>query len=1204
MRLLAPSWLRSRSSLSSLLFFNSTNTAHPLPVPSRSAFSSLSCSSSFHCSSLARTATPLSRLTSTFFSRLPYPSRPQATLKRNFHSYSQQYPPNMAKRDDMSSGPVLSSPSTPTSTSPASLVGNKAVLGSPKMRLANYTQPTDPSSTPVHPFVSTIGSPSARPLARAPSISSPGGPKSIVSQIINDNVSVKAGSPSWSPRESTYEVPLSKNFHNKLPPLDEMDLFISQSADNLLTLLPDMTDSIRQLITHYPEIYLGVWEKLRLILEEAETRDKLHGRNIELPSPPICAAKPEVKINIHGDEMVDNYSWLKDRENPDVLKYIEDENQYAIAALRHTEPLQKLLYNEFVSRLDADEESARVTLPDGWSYYSKSQVGLEYRLHCRSPSNMIGIIGEEQVYLDENEIAQSPEFSDSTYFRVGFLRHSPDCRIIAYGVDGLGNEQFTTFFKDVETGDLLPDKLSNIYETLEFSSCGRFIYYLTLVPETERAYRLYRHVLGMPVESDQLLYEETDEMFCLTMTKSGDGKFIMINSAAQVTSETLFLHADAEDDTQLGVIMPRKEGITYSAESHDGEYFFVLTNEDSKNNWLFRTPAPKRHSPPLDLFSMRETVIPHRDFVLIEDFQVRRTHLVVFERSNCHQNVRVIELAAPRVDHSEHRPEAPPCSIGLEPGPFDKYHYVSFSENVYSLLPESINEEASNLSKMTLFDTNVLRFTYSSLVQPRQVIDYNMDTRESLTVHTEQIAGMPVYDASNYEQLRLFSTGLDGTAVPMSIVFRKDLIGQGGKGLDANPCLLYTYGAYGSCTDPVFSTQRLSLLDRGFIYAIAHVRGGSDMGMGWYEEGKLGKKPNTFLDVISCAEYLIKEGYTSPEKLSIYGRSAGGLMIGAVVNMRPDLFKTALTEVPFVDAVNTMLDSSIPWTAFEWEEWGNPENPEIYHIMKQYCPYSNVRPQKYPNMLVLGGMNDPRVAFFEPLKWVAKLRSCWPPQSTPPQSPEDSASDTSERDDRMLLLRIEEVGHGGSSGQYAYLEDLAFEYAFLISTLQAPVFRIDKEDESSTGRIEPLTPSTIRRKKGAFTNELLDELNNGQRGGGLGIESDRLQPFISVSKASGALDHRRNSTGQLAGVPLVPQQQQEQQQQQRQVGMSGPAQKIRSRFDELKSSEGSNATHNRRRSTTLLEFSEKGAKQNGKPAPASQGPRSQSKLTEWIANFF
>ncbi|KAK3820081.1 MAG: prolyl oligopeptidase [Benniella sp.] len=956
-----------------------------------------------------------------------------------------------------------------------------------------------------------------------------------------------------------------------------------------------MTDRIRQLLVNYPEVYLAVWEKLRPILEEAETRDKLYGRKIELPTPPVCAARPEVKINVHNDEMVDSYSWLKDRENEEVLKYIQDENQYAIAALSHTEPLQKLLYNEFVSRLDADEESARVTLSDGWSYYSKSQVGLEYRLHCRSIINPHGF-EEEQVYLDENEIAQSPEFKDASYFRVGFLRHSPDCRVLAYGVDGLGNERFTTFFKDVETGEPMEDRLLSIYENLEFSSCGRFVYYLTLVPETERAYRLYRHVLGAPVDQDQLLYEEKDEMFCLTMTKSGDGKFIMINSAAQVTSETLFLHADAENDARPHVIMPRKEGITYSAESHDGEYFFVLTNENSKNNWLFRTPAPKRHSPPLDLIALRETVIPHRDFVLIEDFQVRRRHLVVFERSNCHQNVRVIELAPAGDSNPEHRPEAPPCSIGLKPNPFDKYHYISLPETVYSLLPESINEEVSNLSKMTLFDTNVLRFTYSSLVQPRQVMDYNMDSRETFVVHTEKVAGTPIYDTSNYEQLRLFSTGIDGTAVPMSIVYRKDLIGQGGKGLDANPCLLYSYGAYGSCTDPVFSTQRLSLLDRGFIYAIAHVRGGSDMGMGWYEEGKLGKKPNTFLDFISCAEYLIKEGYTSSEKLAIYGRSAGGLMIGSVVNMRPDLFKTALTEVPFVDALNTMLDSSIPWTAFEWEEWGNPEDPEIYRIMKQYCPYTNVRPQRYPNMLVLGGMNDPRVAFFEPLKWVAKLRSCWPPQGTPLLlgSNEDGENSGSSRrghtgdvshDDRMLLLRIEEVGHGGSSGQYAYLEDLAFEYAFLISTLQAPVFRIDKEDESN--RTEPLTPSTIRRKKGVFANERLSEMESR---GGLGIETDHGQPFISESEGNDvrSADATRIRTSTTQGGTRHSW-----------FGALKPG------GEESSGSQGNNSNiQNRRRSTTLLEFSEKGTKQNGKPAPPSQGPRAQSRLTEWIANFF
>ncbi|KAG0230743.1 hypothetical protein BGW41_002415 [Actinomortierella wolfii] len=1024
------------------------------------------------------------------------------------------------------------------------------------------------------------------------------------------------GSPIWSPKESTLEVPNS-TFYNRLPPLEEMDLFVTQSPENFLSLLPEMTESIRQLIIHYPEVYIGVWQQLRLVLEEAE--DRLYGRNLELPAPPTCAAKPDIKVNIHGEKTVDNYSWLKDRENPEVLKYISEENQYAIACLRHTEPLQKLLYNEFVSRLDANDESARVALPDGWCYYSKAQEGLEYRLHCRAELKPTGY-ENEQVYLDENEIVSRPEYQDSTYFRVGFLRHSPDCRIVAYGVDGTGNERYTTYFKDIETGEILPDKLIDIYENLEFSSCGKFVYYLTLVPETERAYRVNLHRLGTDVSEDRVLYEEKDEMFNLSMTKSGDGKFILINSAAQVTSETLFIYADAkEEDTSPRVIMPRKEGITYSAESHNGTHFFVLTNEGSKNNWLFRVPVPKRGSPPVDLMALREKVIPHRDFVLIEDFQVRRRHLVVFERSNCHQNVRVIELAASEEDESSCNPAATSisnrtCTIGMVPGPFDNYHYVSFADSVYSLFPESVNEEVSNLSKMTLFDTNVLRFTYSSLVQPKQVIDYNMDTREQTIVHTEKIAGLPEYDASRYEQLRIFATGIDGTSVPMSVVYRKDLLGRG-TGMDANPCLLYAYGAYGSCIDPVFSSQRLSLLDRGFVYAIAHVRGGSDMGMGWYEEGKLGKKPNTFHDFISCAECLIKEGYTSPEKLSIYGRSAGGLMIGAVINMRPEIFKTVLTEVPFVDAVNTMLDSSIPWTAFEWEEWGNPEDPEIYQIMKQYCPYTNVAPRKYPNMLVFGGMNDPRVAFFEPLKWVAKLRSVWPRRDRQQQqqrvndakmvdsngesgsSPRPASIGGTDEDERMLLLRIEEVGHGGNSGQYAYLEDLAFEYAFLISTLQAPVFRIDPEEteQYATG----MTPSVIRKKKAAFSRDTSGhpdaEMVNGEKrrsrqpsGGSLlatSVESQAGTGGVSTTPAAAAAATKPSSSVSSKGLFGVAFGQDKRVDGLRQEGVAGQAQ-------------------NRRRSTTLLEHSDKQHRQSGKPIPPSSGLRSQSKLADWLSNFF
>lgn len=432
-------------------------------------------------------------------------------------------------------------------------------------------------------------------------------------------------------------------------------------------------------------------------------------------------------------------------------------------------------------------------------------------------------------------------------------------------------------------------------------------------------------------------------------------------------------------------------------------------------------------------------------------------------------------------------------------GGFDTFHYVPFPEGlVYSIFPGSVDEEVADLSHSTLFDTNCLRFTYTSFVQPKQVIDYNMDTRSRTVVHEERVFG-PAYDRTMYTQKRAWATGVDGTAIPMSIVFRKDLVkytpgnwssantysapgtpvvgelseSQTAALLQSNPLLLHGYGAYGYCVHPMFSSSRLSLLDRGFIYVVAHVRGGSDLGNGWYEEGKLAKKTNTFEDFISCAEYLIKEGYTTKDKLAIYGRSAGGLLIGAVVNMRPDLFKAVLTEVPFVDVINTMFDSSIPWTAFEFEEWGNPEQLNIYNIMKGYCPYSNVIPgQIYPHMLIVAGMNDPRVAYFEPAKWTAKLRALgkWSTVRDKPKSrgasklgskevlsdvvvdAEPHASNAEPESDRVLMLKIQDAGHSGSSGQYSYLEDLAFEYAYLISSLNAR-FR----PESSGGRAVSLS---------------------------------------------------------------------------------------------------------------------------------------------------
>ncbi|RKO88349.1 prolyl oligopeptidase family-domain-containing protein, partial [Blyttiomyces helicus] len=645
-------------------------------------------------------------------------------------------------------------------------------------------------------------------------------------------------------------------------------------------------------------------------------------------------------------------------------------------------------------------------------------AGEEYRLHCRIDKS-----GVEEVYLDENELATTT-FADASSFRVGSLKHSPDCSLIAFGVDATGNERYTTQFMDICTKKVLPDCIEDVYTDLEFANDCRTVYY-TVLDECERAYKLKRHRIGTDVATDEVVYHETDEQFFLTLSKTCNGKYILLSSAAQITTEHRYIAADDPAGT-LHLLIPRRENIqNRRCESH-GSHFYVLTNEDSKNNWLFRVPVPVADGAASwdDLVALRETVIDHRDFVLIEDFEVRRGHLIVFERSNCLQNVRIVDLA---------------------PDSYGAYHYVRFSESVYSLWPGSVDEEVADLTRTAQFDTNILRFTYTSFVQPKQVVDYDMDTRLMAVVHEERV-GVP-YDMDMYVSRRLYATGEDGTVVPVSIVYRRDLLGQAMCPPRPNPVLLHAYGAYGAFLLTIFSTSRLSLLDRGFIFAAAHVRGGADMGNAWYEEGKLAKKTNTFLDFCAVAEHLIKEEYTTPEHLSIYGRSAGGLLIGAVINMRPELFRAALTEVPFVDVLNTMFDPTIPWTAFEYEEWGNPIDREIYEVMKTYCPYTNIDGSRdYPHLLVVGGMNDPRVAFFEPLKFVAKLRGerrRWRQKNRPsPASKTKTASTisltTRAAEDRMILLRVDDAGHGGSAGNYAALEDLAFEYAFLISALDAP----------------------------------------------------------------------------------------------------------------------------------------------------------------------
>ncbi|KAJ3135219.1 hypothetical protein HK101_004262, partial [Irineochytrium annulatum] len=799
--------------------------------------------------------------------------------------------------------------------------------------------------------------------------------------------------------------------------LDSLSATLADDPAAVVQFLPDIMHAIESFCISSPESCSMVWGSLKALLDDihkvvAENQEREKAR----PKSPIAAPKPFVFKNVHDEEWQDDYAWLTDRDDPDVLSYIDAENQYSLQSLEHTKPLQRLLYKEFVSRLDESEETVRVTLSDGHTYFTKKVPGEEYRQHCRV---LASGGGDEEVYLDENALARGEGVGGGAeapnFFKLGFLKHSPNCKMIAYGVDWVGNERNTTYFMMLDTKENLPDIIEGVYEDLEFSTDGDYVFY-TLLDDCERAYQLKRHKLGTSVTEDVVLYHEEDEMFFLSLTKSSNGKYIILNSAAQITSETRYVPADSPLD-DLMVLMPRREHIQYKTEAHDNS-FYVLTNEDSKNNWLFRIPIPTSTTTQDELLALRESVIEHRDFVLIEDFQLHSRHLIVFERSNCLQNVRVIDLTAEG---------------------FNTYHYVSFSETVYSLLPRSVDEEVADLSKAVQYDTGVLRFTYTSFIQPKQVVDYDMVTRTMTVVEEEKVGGPFPYDPSLYISKRLFATGVDGTAIPVSIVYRRDLLGANLPVPQPNPLLLHAYGAYGTCVNPMFSASRISLLDRGFVYAVAHVRGGADMGNGWYEEGKLGKKPNTFLDFISVAEYLCKEGYTTPSKLGIYGRSAGGLLIGAVINMRPDLFRAALTEVPFVDVINTMFDSSIPWTAFEYEEWGNPNDYDIYQVMKTYCPYTNMRADllannEYPHLLVVGGMNDPRVAFFEPLKLVAKMRNEKRKYlaANPP-----TVADESSRDKRLLLLKVDEAGHGGNSGQYSYLEDLAVEYAFLVSTLCA-----------------------------------------------------------------------------------------------------------------------------------------------------------------------
>ncbi|MGA2212657.1 MAG: S9 family peptidase [Bryobacteraceae bacterium] len=672
-------------------------------------------------------------------------------------------------------------------------------------------------------------------------------------------------------------------------------------------------------------------------------------------NPPLAKIVPK-EIVLHGDVRLDNYFWLRDRSDPDVISYLEEENRHTEEATAPTKPLQEALYNEILGRIQETD----VTVPvkrDDYFYYTRTEQGKAYPIQCRKHGNTHAI---EEILLDSNVLAEGQK-----YFRLGNFAVSPDHQLLAYSTDLEGDESYTIQVKNLGTGELLPDRIANTYYTLEWANDNRTFFY-TVLDAAKRPYRAFRHELG--ALSDTLVYQEDDARFNLSLRKTRSRRFLFIDLSSPLTSESRYLEA-GDPRGEFRVLLPRCQGIEYDG-SHHGDYFYIRTNDQAKNFRLMRTDVS---NPSADTLG---TVIPARADVTIEGVDPFEDHIVVYERERGLETICIRDAS----------------------GAFS--HYVEFPDPVYTVGANGNVE----------YKTNVLRFNYSSLVTPASVFDYDVRTRQRELKKQYEVRGG--HDASQYQSERIFARAPDGVEVPISLVYRTGFLRSG-----LSPLLLYGYGAYGHSIDPAFSSARLSLLDRGFVFAIAHVRGGAEMGEEWHDQGRLLHKKNTFTDFIACAEHLLAARYTATDRIAIMGGSAGGLLVGAVLNLRPELFHAAIAKVPFVDALNTMLDSTLPLTIAEYEEWGNPEQEEFYRYIRSYSPYDNVAPRDYPAMLVTAGLNDPRVSYWEPAKWVAKLRAL-------------------KQDSNLLLLKTDlGSGHFGPSGRYEGIKEVAFDYAFLLRAM-------------------------------------------------------------------------------------------------------------------------------------------------------------------------
>ena len=687
------------------------------------------------------------------------------------------------------------------------------------------------------------------------------------------------------------------------------------------------------------------------------------------------AKKVPLELTEHGDTRVDDYFWMRlsdeqksaetpDAQTQDVLDFLAAENDYIGETMNHTEALQQTLFDEIVGRIKKDDRSVPVKDRGFW-YYSRYEEGKEYAINCRKPAGSETkyeeCTGEEQVMMDQNVMAEGHD-----YFAMGGMGISDNNNLMAFGVDTVSRRQYTVRFKDLTTGELLEDEIPLTTGGATWAADNKTVFYTLKDPQTLRSYRIYRHVLGTPVAEDVLIYEETDETFSCGVYRSKSDAYLIIYTSQTLSQEYRVLPAD-EPMGEWKVVQPRERDLEYGI-SHYGDHFYIVTNMDAKNFRLMKTPVGATTK------DNWEEVIPHRDDVLLEGIDIFKDYLVVDERKEGLNQIRIMSWDGSKDEYLEFNDPAYTAGTRSNPG----------------------------------FDTEILRFAYSSMTTPSSTYDQNMRTGERTLLKQQEVVD-PNFSPDNYTSERLMVEVRDGVKVPVSMVYRKGTERNG-----ENPFLLYAYGSYGSSMDPYFSSVRLTLLDRGFVYAIAHIRGGQEMGRHWYEDGKLLKKQNTFNDFEDVGKAMVAMGYTSPDHLYAMGGSAGGLLMGAVMNQAPDLFNGVVAAVPFVDVVSTMLDETIPLTTFEFDEWGNPKNEEYYHYMKSYSPYDQVKAQDYPNTLVTTGYWDSQVQYWEPAKWVAKLREY-------------------KTGDNMLLFHTNmDAGHGGQSGRFRRYKEVALEYAFML----------------------------------------------------------------------------------------------------------------------------------------------------------------------------